>query len=439
VLEVALPADRSHWLRAWTGGGRAIHLGNVAEFQAQFGGVSEQARGQSAHYACLSAFASPHPAVLVLPRAAPSEWIELVARQLAWDPVDVFDGLDLPAGLTAAVLARPALAAHLRDRGLPLVPWGRTPAFAELAGEEHSPAAMRYESKRAAHDLFVRLAPEHPGITVPEQWPVPNRWAAARSVRARARGGQATIVKTEHGAGGSGTWIVDGHKVRLPRGPLLLEEYVPEVDGPPRDLTYDGVICAGGEVHDVGVAVMEVRGTAYEGATVGPGAVPGPLADTASRFGRAVGADVAATGYRGWYDVDFVTGPDDRLAPTEINLRLTGPSVAFMIKTRLDEVRGGDHVVRTADRVPLGARLPERELVALLRQLSRQCAEIDVVLVPTIPSAAFEPAPYLGVALAAHTLERLDAAEALVRGAALDTGRMFSSADGAAESRRSRR
>ena len=41
-------------------------------------------------------------------------------------------------------------------------------------------------------------------------------------------------------------------------------------------------------------------------------------------------------------------------------------------------------------------------------------------------SAAFDPWPYMGVVLAAHTLERLDAAEALVRTAARGVGRMFS-------------
>ncbi|GAA5137239.1 GNAT family N-acetyltransferase [Pseudonocardia adelaidensis] len=437
VLEVALPVARGGWLDAWTGGRRAAHLGNVAEFQAQWGDPSEEARRAGSHYACLAAFASPDPAVLVLPRPVPRAWVELNAAQLAWDRVVVYDGLDDRAGLVAAVLARPALATHLRDSGLALLPWGRTRAFGRLTGEDLPSAALRYESKRAAHEVFVRLAPAHPRIAVPAQWPVPNRWAAARSVRARARRGHATIVKTEHGAGGSGTWLVDGHRVRLPRGPLLLEEVV--LAGTPRDVTYDGVIGPGGEVHDVGVAVMDVKGTAYRGATVGPGVVPDPLAETASRFGHAVGGEIGATGYRGWFDVDFVTGGDGRLAPTEINLRLTGPSAAFMIKARLDRIRGGDHVVRTVDQVPLGARLPDDELIALLRRLCRRCAENGTVLVPTIPTAAYEPAPYLGVALAAHAIDGLDAAEALVRDAALDVGRMFSPPDGSAAPRRSSR
>jgi hypothetical protein len=215
---------------------------------------------------------------------------------------------------------------------------------------------------------------------------------------------------------------------------LLLEEVAG--GGAPRDLTYDGVVGAGGEVHDVGVAVMDVQGTAYRGATAGPGVVPDPLAEAAARFGHAVGREVAAAGYRGWFDVDLVTGDDGRLAPTEINLRLTGPSVAFMIKSRLDAIRGGDHVVRTVDRVPLGVRLPDELLVALLGRLDRRCAEIGAVVVPTIPTAAFEPAPYLGVALAAHTLDEVDAAEVLVRADARDVGRLVSPPGGSAASRR---
>ncbi|MFD2691099.1 GNAT family N-acetyltransferase [Streptomyces phyllanthi] len=455
LLEVVFATPRDGWTHAWTGGRRAVHLGNVAEFQSQFGPASSQA----AHYSCLAALISPHPAVLILPRAVPPDWIDLVGGALGWGPVEVYDGLTEPgaasgmdrsrtgpvrrlfpaadpalpvppdeqaSGLSRAVLSRPALAERLKSLGLPLVPWGRTPAFAELAGEPLGPDALRYESKRAAHELFTRLSPAHPGIRVPEQWQAATRRAAARLLRARSREGRATVVKTEHGAGGSGTWVIRDYGFRppLPRGPLLLEEFVAG-ETEPRDLTFDGLVDTAGRVHEVGVAVMDVEGTAYQGATVGPGVVPQPLTETLARFGRAVGERIAASGYRGWFDVDFVTGPDGRPAPTEINLRMTGPSVAFMVKARLDETRGGDHLVRTVDHVPLGARLPGPELSALLRETAKRCGGIDAVLVPSIPTASFEPAPRLGVVLAAHTRERLDAAEALVRAAAQDTGRMF--------------
>lgn len=96
-----------------------------------------------------------------------------------------------------------------------------------------------------------------------------------------------------------------------------------------------------------------------------------------------------------------------------------------MVKLRLDELRGGDHLVRSLDRVPLGARLPEPELIAFLRDLTERCAGIDAVLVPSIPTAGYEPDPYVGVLIAACTSERLDAAEALVRAASHNLGRIF--------------
>lgn len=173
-----------------------------------------------------------------------------------------------------------------------------------------------------------------------------------------------------------------GAPTSLPHGPLLLEEFV-SGETEPGDLTFDGLVDAAGRVHEVGVAVMDVEGTVYQGATVGPGVVPEPLSETVARFGRAVGERIAASGYRGWFDVDFVTGSDGRPAPTEINLRMTGPSVAFMVKARLDEIRGGDHLVRTVDHVPLGARLPGPELSVFLRETTRRCGGIDAVLLPS--------------------------------------------------------
>ncbi|MFE7773390.1 GNAT family N-acetyltransferase [Streptomyces sp. NPDC057445] len=410
-LEVAL-LPRPRWLRAWTGdAGRAVHIGNAGEFQRQFGPVPGEA---AAHYSCMAVLATPHPAALVLPNRVPRGWLGLLARQLAWGEVELYDGLD---GHVHRTLGR-----HLRGLGLPVVAWGHTEAVGELSGRRLPEGALRYESKRASNGLFRELAPAHPGIVVPEQWRPDGRLRAARLIRARARRGAATVVKSEHGAGGHGTRIVTSAR-RLPRGPLLLEEHI--AGGFPRDVTYDGLVDECGQVHDVGTAAMDVEDTVYQGATVGPGVVPGQLDSYAVEFGHAVGRELARTGYRGWYDVDFVAAPDGRLAPTETNLRMSGPSVAFMVQARLDEIRGDGHLVRSLDHVPLGARLPERELIAFLRELTQRCAAVDTVLLTSIPTAAFAPAPYVGLVLAARTTGLLDTAEALVREAGARLGRMF--------------
>ncbi|MEU9160737.1 GNAT family N-acetyltransferase [Streptomyces sp. NPDC048424] len=449
----AAPVPLADWARAWTGGGRAVHVGNVAEFNAQFADASLD-RGQSAahHYACLAAFYSPDPAALVLPRPVPKGWTELVCRQLGWSEVEVYDGLaEGDPGLCEAVRARPALAALLTGAGLPLVPWGRTRPFGRLAGRPWRAGELRYESKSAAHALFGRILADggHPGIVLPAQWRAAGRWAAGRLLAARTRAGESTVLKSEHGVGGSGTTVVTPDRVRaaggaravlrrLPRGPLLVEEYVagPAEGEGPRDLTYDGFVDGTGRVYEVGGAVMDVTDGCYRGATVGPGVVPAWAEKPLASFGAAVGRELAESGYRGWFDVDFVADGAGRLAPTETNLRLTGPSVAFMVAARLDALRGAGHLVRIADRVELGARLPEAQLDELCAALARGCAELGAVFVPAIPTGAFEPAPWLGVLVAAHDRGTLDTAEALVRAGARAVGAEFSAFSRSAPSSR---
>ncbi|MBW5484886.1 GNAT family N-acetyltransferase [Streptomyces bambusae] len=435
-VELAPPAA---WVGAWTGGRAAVHLGNVAEFNAQFGDASLDREQRAAHhYACLAAFYSPRPAALVLPRPVPAEWLDLLGRQLGWADVEVYDGLAGRGGpgLSAVVRGREALAERLTGLGLPLVPWGHTEEFARLAGLPWRAEALRYESKAEAHALFERIAAAggHPGIVVPGQWRARTRWAAARLLAGRARAGQDTVLKSEHGVGGSGTTVVTARDVReaggaravlrrLPRGPLLVEEYVagPGPDGV-RDLTYDGFVDGSGRVHEVGVALMDVAGTGYRGATTGPGVVPSWAEKPMLAFGEAVGRELAAAGHRGWFDVDFVADGAGGLAPTEANLRLTGPSVAFMAGARLDEVRGGTHLVRVIDRVELGARLPGAQLAELFEATAYGCAELGAVFLPAIPTAAFARAPWIGVVVAARTPEALDAAADLVRSKARAVG-----------------
>lgn len=99
-----------------------------------------------------------------------------------------------------------------------------------------------------------------------------------------------------------------------------------------------------------------------------------------------------------------------------------------MVAARLDELRGAGHLVRICDRVELGARLPEAAFDELCERLAARCAELGAVFVPAIPTGAFEPAPWMGVLVAASDARALDAAEALVRAQALAVGAMFDGA-----------
>nr|WP_063779402.1 GNAT family N-acetyltransferase [Kibdelosporangium sp. MJ126-NF4]CEL22614.1 putative acetyltransferase [Kibdelosporangium sp. MJ126-NF4]CTQ89756.1 putative acetyltransferase [Kibdelosporangium sp. MJ126-NF4] len=412
------------WSVAWSAGAPTVHVGNVAEFNGQF---TSGVRGPD-HYSCLAAFCGQRPAIIVLPQQVDDWWGRDVGAVLGWGDVEVHGGIAGDGRVSEAILNRPDLVARLTSQGSPVLPWGRTAAFDAIAPSPGGvlAAISRYESKRHSHELFRALACDHPGIVVPAQRPAGSR----RALAGELAGGTKVVLKREYGVGGSGTLIVSAETkglralARRWADGVLVEEYV-EGSDLYRNPTFDAVIDSDGEVHPVGVGLMDVDGTSYRGVTVGRGVLPEPLVDTAVGFGVAVGRALAKERYRGWYDVDFVTDRSGRLAPVEINLRLTGPAVAFHIQAALDRLRGGHHLVRTLDCVPLGARLPAGALRVHVDRVAQQCRELDATLLVTIPTAAFDPVPYLGVAIAARTSQALAEAETTVRDASTALGEMF--------------
>ncbi len=104
------------WVGAWTGGRAAVHVGDVADFNAQFFAPGMDAAQrlrrlrQAHHYACLAVCYSPEPALLVLPGEVAPEWTDWLARELAWGPVEVHGGVAPDRTMAEALAARPALA-----------------------------------------------------------------------------------------------------------------------------------------------------------------------------------------------------------------------------------------------------------------------------------------------------------------------------------------
>jgi GNAT superfamily N-acetyltransferase len=404
------PVPEPSWSVAWRGGAPPVVVGNAAAFNGQFG---RPAHGPD-HYSCLAALSATGPATVLLPMRVEGWWTEHVGAVLGWDGVEVVSG---PPG--EALLRRAAA------DGSRVLPWGWTAELAEIApgARDTLRAVRRYESKRQAHALFRALADGHPQIAVPAQRPLGPARALARDLA----DGRRVVIKREYGVGGDGTLIVSGDTPglrpllrRWARDGAFAEEYV-EGD----DVTFDAVVDADGWVHPVGVGLMCVDGTAYRGVTVGPHVLPDPVVRVATGFGTAVGRALAAEGYRGWFDVDFVAATSGRLAPTEINLRLTGPAAAFQLQAALDRRRGGRHVVRTVDWLPLGARLPSAALREHVADLVRRCRCLGATLLVTIPTAAFDAAPCLGVAVAARTVAAVTEAEAAVRQANAALGDIF--------------
>jgi GNAT superfamily N-acetyltransferase len=203
------------WSTAWSGGGPTVQVGNVAEFNGQFGGRVE---GPD-HYSCLVALCGPRPAAIVVPQPVDDWWVRHLSTALGWRDVEVevevHHGIGPDGRVSAAIGARADLLAGLRAPGRTVLPWGRTAAFEAVAPSPPGvlAAVRRYESKRGAHELFRALAADHPGIGVPEQRPA-SRWALARALADRAP----VVLKREYGVGGSGTVVVTpgrGHRRAL--------------------------------------------------------------------------------------------------------------------------------------------------------------------------------------------------------------------------------
>lgn len=416
------PAPTPSWSAVWNGPDRPIVVGNAAEFNAQFG---RRLRGPD-HYSCLAVFGTDHPATVLLPMPVDEWWTGHVSEILGWTDVEVLGGLAADGRMDAAIAGSPVLTRRIASGRKRVRPWGWTPGLAAtaLCPAEVLTTLRDHESKSKANALFHALAADHPGIRVLDQREI----TSFRRLRRELAAGERMVLKRRHGVGGDGTLIVSAGTPGLRRqvwdwmyGGALLEEFV---EGDP--VTFDAVVAADGWVHPVGAGLMHIDATAYRGVTVGPGVLPDEVAGIATTFGVAVGRALSAAGYRGWYDVDFVAATSGRLTPTEINLRLTGPAAAFHIQAALDRSPGGRHVVRTVDQVPLGARLPPAALREHVDRLTSECRGLGATLLVTIPTAAFDAAPYLGVAVAARTAQAVTGAETAVRQACAALGELFS-------------
>ncbi|MFE4831024.1 hypothetical protein [Streptomyces sp. NPDC056672] len=394
------------------------------------------------HYAGLALFYSADPGPVFLPLRFDRSWLDMQRRYLHWPRISVHWTAGEP-GVSDVLAADPATVAALRTAldapgGGRLLAWGETAGTERLRAAVSGPAApgggparrhgqASFESKREAHRRFSECARGRPEILIPRQEVYDDAETAATALAARAEAGTGPVMlKSDFGVGGFGTRLVRPDEIPTQDGmwallraltdddaifgvlPLLVEEYV-EPHPLHCQLTYDGEITGDG-VADRGTALMHVTGTHYRGATTGPGALPEPLRRSVTDFGRAVGAMLAAEGYRGWFDVDFVRARDGRLAPTEINARRTGPCAAMAIAANLGASSGRPVVVRTEDTLPLPRAIPEERLHARFETVARVLAGRDIAFVPTLVTASSEKVPYAGFALAGTSIPEVDAA-----------------------------
>lgn len=429
-----------------------VHIGNVAEYNEQFFPVGFRADHRDSWaregdlYADLALFYSADPGPVFLPLRFDPAWLELQRRHLDWPHLDVHWAISEQRSVCRVLskpgAARSALLSALR-RGAAVAAWGRAPGLDSLLTElraalgQAPPPVMapqaEFESKLAADGRFRRCAVARPRFRVPALQACTTAAEAAAAITARVRiTGRPVVLKSEFGVGGFGTQLIRPAEAGclaattalldalieddaiFTVGALLVQDYVEPAPGPHAQLTYDGEVLADGSLLHHGTAVMTVRETKYLGAAVGPGVLAPPVHAELADFGNAVGSLLAAEGYRGWFDVDFVRTADGLMAPMEINARRTGPTVAMTIAQNLASQadRPRQAIVRTHDLFKLPHPTQEAELLASVEKLQDRLARRGIGLIPTIVSGIQEKLPIFGAAVFGDTIAHVDTAMA---------------------------
>lgn len=418
----------------------SVQVGNVTEFNQPWLPPGLESDFLHDHlvggdeYASMAPFYTEDPGLVVIPGAQQEDldrWADIQATTLRWQTFEPLAWNGDSRNLSAALGADPAVRKEI-ERGCTFVPWGETLGFREFIRQSGGEAVLSTdasvvattESKIASAILFetaLEMTGYPLGLRLAEQSIHHNDSTLIEALCNLGRVGKPAVLKAPHGVGGYGSVVLEAHETasatRAHRAitsarncdglldvlPLIIQEYIWKIMPESGDVTVDYEIDAAGRVECRGSASMIVDGTHYAGAVTADGTVfPGHQTELVESFGRAVGVALAGYGYRGWFDVDFVRAADTTLVPIEVNARRTGPTIALMIRNRLEAISGNEIAVCAHDNLPLRSRLPPRAAFDLFMSISRSLG-LSGKVVPTLTTATESIRPYMGIAIQAST------------------------------------
>ncbi len=390
--------------------------------------------------------------LVVTPKPLNSVWLADLRNLMDWRDVEVVTPRTTSRSLCEDLLQDADLLAHvewvLRTSERPdVVAWGATPQLAKLLSRlRETVSALSYrtlpepETFWRAYQLDSKAGFRHVvaglrslRIKLAPGFVFPDVALALESLFEFSRHGRGAVIKAAHGTAGFSLirvspdeFAADPEKVRRMasarmrfdstwnNGPVVVEEWVrPTPPGSEEALTADFLVEEDGTVRVVGYGRMLLRrGQHYAGIVTGRGVVDEAVRSSILAIGRELGEAVAAWGYRGLFDVDFVLNADRRPIVTEMNARRASPSHVFEIARRL---RGEDWssncCVRANDHVPASGASPPtyRDLREAARSYLKEQAGEGVDLVLTIVSSSLRRrTPYFGFLLIADDATRAE-------------------------------
>jgi hypothetical protein len=334
----------------------------------------------------------------------------------------------------------------LRQSHLPQVlSWGSTPQLYRLLeslkqdGCEFTtpdiPAPDTYwlslylDSKSGFREVCLALQSDAPDIRLPEAFTCGTKDLAVEAINHFWSRGRAFAAKASFGTGGfsmlayagekltrSLEWIQRDMRRRMSYdhfwdvGPVLVEEYLyGPSGGTPAAPTIDLLISSDGTVSVQGAGLMHLRrDQLYSGIECGLGALPPLVEQTITAIGETLGSYLSEIGYRGWFDIDFVIGPDENVYLTEINARRASPAHGFEIANRFFGASWAKRCgIYAEDHLALqGSCNPTYSIIRdYLMQMNQAEEHSFARVIPTIASSSLRrETPYFGYVVVADNV-----------------------------------
>jgi hypothetical protein len=213
--------------------------------------------------------------------------------------------------------------------------------------------ALYFESKAGFREFAIKEAKT---LNIPEGFVCGNKDVALDAIAYFSKNNKGFVLKANYGTGGFSTMCYPANqtdrgfeKIRKEvahrmafdhfwdNPPVIIEEHILGGENSlPTSLTIDFCINQDGLLNKVGGGKMIMRrGWLYAGIHCGKGVLDTDTENKITKAGFHIGEQMAKTGYRGWFDVDFVQRWDGEIFLTEINARRASPVHVFDIATQI--------------------------------------------------------------------------------------------------------
>jgi hypothetical protein len=282
--------------------------------------------------------------------------------------------------------------------------------------------ATRYlDSKAGFRAEMTKLTKISPDVGVPEGFVCADHTEALGAVGWFLARGQPCILKANQGEAGWGLHFVKCYPGRSLQpmldsvrnalssdsiwmnGPFVVEEWVGAKSGEQAQSPSAEILVSDGGARLTYVCDQLIDDLGrFGGVIIGPGFPADKTRQQMERAAAVIGEHFHKLGVRGHFDVDFVVEPGGRAIAVETNVRRTGGTHVFDLKSRLGR-HFSEHFFLAEDGYKFETPLSPEQVFYRLQSILFSKAKQDGVIVTLLPRGV----PCLGYIIVARTYRRL--------------------------------